>query len=139
MAQITVGEATGRAAAAAAPDQPLREVLDRFAAERTNALPVIDADGTLLGVVSAGDVERAIAHGADGPAARARPRSARTARRPNARRRDLALPRPTTRAYRSSTPTASASSAGSHTDGCSAPTTHASTPTTNTGFPPLAE
>jgi CIC family chloride channel protein len=61
MAQITVGEALGKPPRPLDPDQPLREMLDRFAAERTNALPVIDADGALLGVVSAGDVEQAIA------------------------------------------------------------------------------
>jgi CIC family chloride channel protein len=62
MAHITVGEALGEPPRPLDPDQPLREVLDRFAAERTNALPVIDASGTLLGVVSAGDVEQALAN-----------------------------------------------------------------------------
>jgi CIC family chloride channel protein len=62
MAQITVGEALGELPRPLDPDQPLRELLDRFAASRTNALPVIDADGTLLGVVSAGDVEHALAN-----------------------------------------------------------------------------
>jgi len=61
MAQITVGEALEELPRPLDPDQPLREVLDRFAAARTNALPVIDADGSLLGVVSAGDVEQALA------------------------------------------------------------------------------
>jgi CIC family chloride channel protein len=61
MAQITVGEALGELPRPLDPDQPLRELLDRFAGERTNALPVIDADGSLLGVVSAGDVEQALA------------------------------------------------------------------------------
>ena len=61
MAQITVGEALGEPPRPLDPNQPLREVLDRFAAERTNALPVIDADGSLVGVVSAGDVEQALA------------------------------------------------------------------------------
>jgi CIC family chloride channel protein len=64
MAQITVGEALGELPRPLDPDQPLREVLDRLAAERTNALPVIDADGSLLGVVSAGDVEQALASSA---------------------------------------------------------------------------
>jgi CIC family chloride channel protein len=62
MAQITVREALGELPRPLDPDQPLRELLDRFAAERTNALPVIDASGTLLGVVSAGDVEQALAN-----------------------------------------------------------------------------
>jgi CIC family chloride channel protein len=61
MAQITIGEALDEPPQPLDPDQPLREVLDRFAAERTNALPVIDIDGSLLGVVSAGDVEQALA------------------------------------------------------------------------------
>jgi CIC family chloride channel protein len=64
MAQITVREALGELPRPLDPDQPLREVLDRLAAERTNALPVIDADGSLLGVVSAGDVEQALASSA---------------------------------------------------------------------------
>jgi CIC family chloride channel protein len=62
MAQITVREALGELPRPLDPDQPLRELLDRFAAERTNALPVIDASGTVLGVVSAGDVEQALAN-----------------------------------------------------------------------------
>jgi chloride channel protein, CIC family len=62
MAQITVREAVGELPRPLDPDQPLRELLDRFATERTNALPVIDANGSLLGVVSAGDVEQALAN-----------------------------------------------------------------------------
>jgi CIC family chloride channel protein len=61
MAQITIGEAAGRLPQPLDPDQPLHKVLERFAAERTNALPVITDDGVLLGVVAAGDVERALA------------------------------------------------------------------------------
>jgi CIC family chloride channel protein len=61
MAQITVGEAAGALPRPLDPDQPLRDVRDRFAAERTNALPVLGADGALLGVVSAGDVLAATA------------------------------------------------------------------------------
>jgi CIC family chloride channel protein len=61
MALVTVGEALDKLPRPLDADQPLREVLDRFAAERTNALPVIGADGTFLGVVSAGDVEQALA------------------------------------------------------------------------------
>jgi CIC family chloride channel protein len=61
MARITVAEALDELPAPLAPDQPLREIIDRFAADRASALPVIDKDGTLLGVVSAGDVEQAAA------------------------------------------------------------------------------
>ena len=61
MAQITVREAAAQLPRPLHPDQPLRDMLDRFAAERTNALPVIGDDGALLGVISAGDVEQAIA------------------------------------------------------------------------------
>jgi len=71
MAQITISEALEEMPLPLEPDQPLREVLDRFAAERTNALPVIDADGSLLGVVSAGDVEQALASSQGGKDARA--------------------------------------------------------------------
>jgi CIC family chloride channel protein len=68
MAQITVGEAADRMPRPLAPEQTLREVLHRFAAERASALPVVDRDGTLLGVVSAVDVEQAIASSADATA-----------------------------------------------------------------------
>jgi CIC family chloride channel protein len=61
MAQITVGEAHGDPPPPLDPGQPLGAILDRFTAERTNALPVIDADGSFLGVVSASDVEHALA------------------------------------------------------------------------------
>jgi CIC family chloride channel protein len=62
MSQITVGEAASKLPQPLDPDQPIQDLLDRFALERTNALPVIDADGALVGVVSAGDVEQAIAN-----------------------------------------------------------------------------
>lgn len=71
MAKITVGEAAGRLPQPLDPDQSLRKVLDRFAAERTNALPVIADDGSLLGVVSAGDVEQALASSPSAKDARA--------------------------------------------------------------------
>ena len=70
MAQISVGEALEEMPRPIDADVPLAEVLDRFAAERTNALPVIDADGSLLGVVSAGDVELALASSPNGTNAR---------------------------------------------------------------------
>jgi CIC family chloride channel protein len=61
MAQIKVGEAMGKLPRPLAPEQPLRDVLRRFTAERTDALPVIDRHGRLLGVITAADVEQAIA------------------------------------------------------------------------------
>ena len=61
MGQITVAEALGVMPNPLLPDTPLRDVLDRLAVERTNVLPVVTGDGALLGVVSAGDIERALA------------------------------------------------------------------------------
>jgi CIC family chloride channel protein len=61
MAQITVAEAADQFPRPLMADQPLRDTLERFASERASSLPVVDADGTLLGVVSALDVEQAIA------------------------------------------------------------------------------
>jgi CIC family chloride channel protein len=65
MAQIKVGEAMGKLPRPLAPEQPLRDVLRRFTAERTDALPVIDHHGTLLGVITAADIEQAIARPTD--------------------------------------------------------------------------
>jgi len=65
MAQIKVGEAMGKLPQPLAPEQPLRDVLRRFTAERTDALPVIDRHGTLLGVISAADIEQAAARPID--------------------------------------------------------------------------
>ncbi len=61
MRQITVADAMGRPPRALTPEQPLSELIDRFAAERTDSLPVIDHQDKLIGIVAAGDVERAIA------------------------------------------------------------------------------
>ena len=59
-----------------------------------DALPVIDADGRLLGVVAAGDVEQAIAGATTDATSRlTHPRNARAARRPDARGRRTALGR----------------------------------------------
>ena len=52
-----------------APEQPLRDLLDRFANERAEALPVLDPDGALLGVVTAIAVEQAIGNARDGQTA----------------------------------------------------------------------
>ncbi len=71
MAQITIAEAMGKLPQPLAPQQPLRDVLQRFTNERADALPVIDSDGTLLGIVTALDVEQAITNTHDSPTARA--------------------------------------------------------------------
>jgi CIC family chloride channel protein len=60
MAQIRVAEAMGRPPRPIAPDQPLPELVKRFATERTDCLPVVDSRGALVGVVAAVDLERAI-------------------------------------------------------------------------------
>ena len=67
LAQIQIGDAMGRMPAPLAPEQPLESLVRRFAAERTESLPVIAPDGVLLGIVAAADVERAIEHLPDGP------------------------------------------------------------------------
>ncbi len=61
MAQIAIADAMGTPPRPLAPEQPLPELLGRLTAERADALPVVDDDGTLLGVVAAGDIEQAIA------------------------------------------------------------------------------
>ena len=66
MTHITVGEAMGNPPFPLRPQQPLDELIARFGSERTNALPVADPDGRLLGVVAAGDLERTIARDTNG-------------------------------------------------------------------------
>jgi CIC family chloride channel protein len=65
MSQIKVGEAMGKLPRALSPEQPLRDVLRRFTAERADALPVVDRHGMLLGVITAADIEQAIARPTD--------------------------------------------------------------------------
>jgi len=69
MGQITVAEAIGRAPKPLQPDQPIHEIVKRFAAERVDSLPVTHDNGSLIGVIAAVDVERAISHGTDQSAA----------------------------------------------------------------------
>ncbi len=69
MAQIGVSEAMGELPRPLAPEQPLRDVLERFANERAEALPVLDPDGVLLGIVTAIAVEQAIGSARDGQTA----------------------------------------------------------------------
>jgi CIC family chloride channel protein len=61
MARVTVAQAMGKLPRPLAPEQPLRDVLRRFTAERTDVLPVINRNGTLLGVIAAADIEQALA------------------------------------------------------------------------------
>jgi chloride channel protein, CIC family len=61
MGQVTVGDAMGTPPRPLRPGRPLDELVARFGSERTSALPVADEDGVLIGVVSAVDLERAIA------------------------------------------------------------------------------
>jgi chloride channel protein, CIC family len=65
MAQIPVAEAMGTPPRAVRPDQPLAELVKRFATERSDSLPVITADGTITGIVVAVDLERALGNGSD--------------------------------------------------------------------------
>ena len=67
MAQITVAEAMGKPRRPVRPDQPLNDLVKRFAAERSDSLPIIDDHGSLLGVIAAVDIERAISQSADQP------------------------------------------------------------------------
>ncbi len=63
MAQITVAEAMVKPPRSVKPDTPLHVLVKRFASERSDSLPIIDAHGSLLGVIAAVDLERAISHG----------------------------------------------------------------------------
>jgi CIC family chloride channel protein len=70
MQAVPVAEAMSPMPAPLAPDAPLSVMVERFAHERAEALPVLDADGRLAGVVSAIEVEeRAIAEGPEEPTA----------------------------------------------------------------------
>ncbi len=60
MARITVAHAMGELPRALAPGQPLRDVVAYFSAERANTLPVVAADGALLGVIDAADLEQSL-------------------------------------------------------------------------------
>jgi CIC family chloride channel protein len=71
MAQIPVAEAMSPVPRSLAPEQPLRELIARFAAERSDTLPVLDTDGELLGIIDAEDVEIAIDERRDGLTAQA--------------------------------------------------------------------
>lgn len=57
-AQETAGDVMSRDVAVVTPETPLRLLLRLMAERRIGGLPVVDADGRLLGMVSAGDVLR---------------------------------------------------------------------------------
>jgi CIC family chloride channel protein len=61
MAQTGVGEAMGKPPRPLSVEQPAAEIIARFATERSDSLPVVDANGALLGVVAAVDLEQAVA------------------------------------------------------------------------------
>jgi chloride channel protein, CIC family len=77
MAQTSVAEAMGVLPHPLSPGEPLDAVVARLSAESSQTLPVIDADGRLLGVVAASDAERALGEDHDrfsaGTLARATP------------------------------------------------------------------
>jgi len=60
MAQIRVSDAMTAAPPALVPSEPIDAVLDRLAEAHAESLPVVDSAGHLLGVVAAGDAERAL-------------------------------------------------------------------------------
>jgi CIC family chloride channel protein len=66
MAQITVAEAMDQTPEPLKTEQPLHKIVARFAAERTDSLPVIADDGSFAGIIAASDVELALDHGTDG-------------------------------------------------------------------------
>jgi CIC family chloride channel protein len=61
MGRLTVAQAMGDLPRPLAPTQPLREIVACFSAERANTLPVLAADGALLGAIDAADVEQSLA------------------------------------------------------------------------------
>jgi CIC family chloride channel protein len=61
MMQITVGEAMGKMPAPLTPEAKLPAIVARLSGGETDPLPVIDSDGTLLGVIGAVDVEQVMA------------------------------------------------------------------------------
>jgi CIC family chloride channel protein len=60
LAHLTAGDAMGTPPGPVPPEQPLDDLIARFAGERADSLPVIDADGNSLGVIAAVDVEDAV-------------------------------------------------------------------------------
>jgi CIC family chloride channel protein len=65
LTRLRVGDAAQAVPAALAPDTGLPQLVERFAADEQSALPVIDSDGALRGIVLALEVERAVEDRAD--------------------------------------------------------------------------
>jgi CIC family chloride channel protein len=59
MQLLTVGEAMGLTPAPLSAQTPLHQIIDRFSAERRDALPVVDAEGIFRGTVTSHQVEEA--------------------------------------------------------------------------------
>lgn len=76
MAEIHVAEAMSASPEALRPEAPLDTIVTRLAAEHFDTLPVIDHNGTLLGVVAAADVERVLGEDRNGLSAGALARAA---------------------------------------------------------------
>jgi CIC family chloride channel protein len=61
MAQTRVADAMGPPPRPLSVEQPAADIIARFATERSDSLPVLDANGALIGVVAAVDLEQAVA------------------------------------------------------------------------------
>lgn len=61
---LRVRDVATHAPITAAPDQPLVEIAKRFTDHRIGAMPVVDRDGTLVGIISYVDVLRTVAQAA---------------------------------------------------------------------------
>ena len=57
----TVGEVMSRDPVTIAPDQPLKEAAQMMHDRSVNRLPVLDAQGLVMGILTRGDIVRAIA------------------------------------------------------------------------------
>jgi CIC family chloride channel protein len=66
LAEIPVAEAMGALPRTLSPEEPLAEIVRSFGDEGFATLPVIDHDGTLIGVVAALDVEHALSQSVNG-------------------------------------------------------------------------
>jgi CBS domain-containing protein len=56
MQELTAGDVMNPDVVAVRPDTPLREIVDRLVARRISAAPVVDGDGTVVGMVSETDL-----------------------------------------------------------------------------------
>ena len=57
----TVGEVMTANPMTIAPEKPLREAAHLMSQRKTNRLPVVDSDGQVLGILTRGDIVRAMA------------------------------------------------------------------------------